>query len=198
MEKASWVEDIAWSRRCRWVIDTVRGLENMLAIDWNIEPIGYLGLASVKGRPESRGSYLVGTGQAVFDSVSHCGELAFLGPSQRGRRCEFRMWSRTKIKLGSASLDALAQRRISDMTWLYHAVRALRFPAELSRVRGADKAFREHTCVHTCIYPHPTHPTRQETRNVPADHNDRTQIVRPLKLGATCSKHKLCRKGNRT
>jgi len=65
MEKASWVEDIAWSRRCKWVVDMVRGLENMLVIDRNIEPIVYNGPRSVKVARRVAGSYLVGTGQAV-------------------------------------------------------------------------------------------------------------------------------------
>lgn len=54
MEKASWVEDIAWSRRCKWDTDMARGLENMLAIDRNIEFIVNNGPKSVKGRPARR------------------------------------------------------------------------------------------------------------------------------------------------
>lgn len=163
MEKASWVEDIAWSRRCRWVIDTVRGLENMLVIDRNIESIVHRGPKCGKGRPERRGSYLVGTGQAVFVSVSHCDELAFLGLLQRGRRCEFRVWSRTKIKLGSPYLNARAQKASSDMTNLYHATTALRFPCG-TPARSRGQSFpRTHTHTqHAKRYEHPLLITRIE------------------------------------
>ena len=88
MEKASWVEDIAWSRRCKWVIDMVRGLENMLAIDRNIEPIVHKAQNPSKGAQHVVGSCLVGTGQAVFVGVSrvfHYDELAFLELLRRGR-----------------------------------------------------------------------------------------------------------------
>ena len=153
MEKASWVEDIAWSRRCRWVIDTVRGLENMLVIDRNIESIVHRGLKTGKGRPESRRSYLVGTGQAVFVSVSHCDELAFLELLQRGRRCEFRVWSRTKIKLGSPSLNVRAQKGSFDMTNLHHAATVLTFPCGTRAHSRADKAFRESTPTQPIQHP---------------------------------------------
>ena len=93
MEKASWVEDIAWSRRCKWDMDMVLGLENMPTIERNIEPIVYNAPKSVKSRSARRGFVLGRKRAGRFVSVSHRDELAFLGLLQRGRRCEFRVWS---------------------------------------------------------------------------------------------------------
>jgi hypothetical protein len=69
-EKASLVEDIAWSRRCKWVMDMVRELENMLAIDRNIEPIVNSGPKSVKGRRVRRGFVFDWNRETGFVSVS--------------------------------------------------------------------------------------------------------------------------------